>query len=162
VTERVPLIAWTQDGSEVWLDAEGVSFPPRGNPENPLVRVEGHGTPPGLTSALQAGNLESLPPGTPQTAAINPSIRLTPQLVTSILSLGVKVPPDTMLVYDSDHGLGWNDPSGWEVYFGAEDQDMQMKLNIYQNLVEHLQNEGLQPELISVEYIHAPYYRMER
>ena len=66
------------------------------------------------------------------------------------------------LVYDSVHGLGWNDPKGWEVYFGSEDQDMEMKLTVYQALVDRLENEGIQPAMISVEYVHAPYYRMER
>jgi hypothetical protein len=37
-----------------------------------------------------------------------------------------------------------------------------MKLNVYQTLVDQLQSEGIQPEMISVEYVHAPYYRMER
>jgi hypothetical protein len=72
------------------------------------------------------------------------------------------MPADTLLVYDSEHGLGWNDPNGWEVFFGAEDQDMEMKLMVYQALVDRLQSEGIQPALISVEYVHAPYYRMER
>ncbi len=72
------------------------------------------------------------------------------------------MPADTLLVYDSVHGLGWNDPKGWEVYFGSEDQDMEMKLAVYQALVDRLENEGIQPAMISVEYVHAPYYRMER
>jgi cell division protein FtsQ len=163
VKEREPVIAWTQDGSEVWVDAEGVSFPPRGNPEIALVRVEGHGTRPGITSTTQTAQEQNLPPGTPSTAmAAYPSMRLTPKLVAALTTLGAKMPADTLLVYDSEHGLGWNDPNGWEVYFGAEDQDMEMKLKVYQTLVEHLQSEGIQPALISVEYVHAPYYRMER
>jgi len=28
--------------------------------------------------------------------------------------------------------------------------------------VDYLTSHGLQPELVSVEFIHAPYYRMER
>ncbi len=163
VTERVPVIAWLQDGSEVWVDAEGVSFPPRGEPENPLVKVEGHGTPPGVTSESQMNVVQSV------AAVISgsmvsplPKVRLDPQLVSSILALGAKMPADTVLVYDSEHGLGWNDPKGWEVYFGAEDQDLEMKLNVYQTLVDRLDSEGIQPQLISVEYVHAPYYRMER
>jgi cell division protein FtsQ len=97
-------------------------------------------------------------PSTPN----NPTLRLTPELVDSIIALGAKMPAETILVFDSEHGLGWNDPHGWEVFFGAEDQDMEMKLIVYQALVERLQNEGIQPALISVEYVHAPYYRMER
>ena len=162
VTERIPVIAWVQDGSEVWLDAQGISFPPRGAPEAPLVRVEGHGTPPGAVTPAESGNPESIPPGTPSATITKPTLKLESRLVGAILSLGAKIPADTMLVYDSDHGLGWNDPNGWEVYFGREDQDMEMKLNVYQTLVDHLQSEGIQPEMISVEYVHAPYYRMER
>jgi len=43
-----------------------------------------------------------------------------------------------------------------------EDQDMEMKLSVYQAMVDRLQSEGIQPALISVEYVHAPYYRTER
>ena len=72
------------------------------------------------------------------------------------------MPAETVLVYDSAHGLGWNDPNGWDVFFGVEDQDMDMKLLVYQALVDRLKSEGITPALISVEYLHAPYYRMER
>jgi cell division protein FtsQ len=161
--ERVPVIAWNQSGSEVWVDAQGVTFPPRGNPEKALVRVEGHGTPPGVTSTSSTNDFQNLPTGLPSaTTTTIPKISLSPSLVSAILALGAKMPADTLLVYDSEHGLGWNDPNGWEVFFGAEDQDMEMKLSVYQAMVERLQSEGIQPALISVEYVHAPYYRMER
>lgn len=163
VVEREPLIAWTQDGSETWVDTEGVSFPPRGTPATALVRVEGHGTPPSIISTASPNDLQNLALGMPSaTTPTIPSIRLSPDLVSAILALGAKMPADTLLVYDSEHGLGWNDPNGWEVYFGSEDQDMEMKLSVYQAMVDRLQNEGIQPALISVEYVHAPYYRMER
>jgi hypothetical protein len=163
VTEREPVISWLQDGSEIWVDADGVSFPPRGNPEKQLVRVEGHGIPPGVTSEAVMSAVQSGTQGMPGAVASPlPKIKLDSRLISSIMALGTKMPSDTILVYDSEHGLGWNDPNGWEVYFGAEDQDMEMKLNVYQTLVDRLENEGIQPQLISVEYVHAPYYRMER
>jgi cell division protein FtsQ len=163
VTEREPVIAWVQDGKETWVDAEGISFPPRGTITNTLVRVEGYGTLPSIAPASSPADIQGLPGA--ETSAITPStptLRLSPGLVSTILSLGEKVPADTILVYDSEHGLGWNDPNGWEVFFGAEDQDMEMKLIVYQALVDRLQSEGIQPAMISVEYVHAPYYRMER
>jgi hypothetical protein len=162
VVEREPLIAWTQDGSEVWVDEQGVAFP-ESNPESSLVRVEGRGTPSGFTSSPSTNDLQNLPTGLPYpTTSTVPNISLSPKLVSAIVALGAKMPADTLLVYDSEHGLGWNDPNGWEVFFGQEDQDMEMKLRVYESLVDHLQSEGIQPELISVEYVHAPYYRMER
>jgi cell division protein FtsQ len=163
VTEREPVISWVQDGSETWVDAQGVSFPPRGEPLQPLVKVEGHGTPPSSSQAVTPVDAQTIPASeVTSTMTITPTLRLSPELVSAILALSAKMPADTVLVYDSEHGLGWNDPKGWEVYFGAEDQDMAMKLAVYQALVAKLESEGIQPALISVEYVHAPYYRMER
>ncbi len=163
VTERQPVIAWTQAGVETWVDAEGVSFPPRGTPKTALVQVEGYGTQPGAATATSAGNTADIADSLPLLSTPNkPSLKLSPDLVSAVLAMGAKMPPDTMLVYDSERGLGWNDPNGWDVFFGAEDQDTEMKLIVYQALVERLKSEGIQPALISVEYVHAPYYRMER
>lgn len=163
VTEREPIISWIQDGKETWVDAQGIAFPPRGEPPQPLVKVEGHGAPTDSAIAEAPADLQTLPDGeTFATTTITPTLKLSPELVSSILALSAKMPADTVLAYDSEHGLGWNDPKGWEVFFGAEDQDIEMKLSVYQALVDQLESEGIQPALISVEYVHAPYYRMER
>ena len=163
VTERVPVIDWTQDGNEMWVDADGYSFPVRGAISTTLVKVEGHGTPPTIAIDENSDTEQAdLAIQVPISTTVVPTYRFSPDLVSAVLALGTKMPPDTLLVYDSEHGLGWNDPQGWEVFFGAEDQDMEMKLAVYQSLVERLQSQGIQPALISVEYVHAPYYRMER
>ncbi|MCK4899942.1 MAG: hypothetical protein KAS38_14275, partial [Anaerolineales bacterium] len=60
-----------------------------------------------------------------------------------------------------DHGLGWRDSQGWEVYFG-DVSDIDIKLRIYEALVDKFAAEGLNPVLVSVEHMHSPYYRMER
>ena len=36
-----------------------------------------------------------------------------------------------------------------------------MKYAVYEALWEQLKGEGLQPSFISVEHVHAPYYRLE-
>jgi cell division protein FtsQ len=162
VNERQPVIAWVQDGQETWVDADGVSFPARGTISDTLVKVEGYGTPPGLIQSAATDPTFSTTGELTMTTTLTPTLKLSPDFVSAILSLGEKMPADTLLVYDSEHGLGWNDPKGWDVFFGTEDQDMEMKLTVYQSLVERLESQGIQPALISVEYVHAPYYRMER
>jgi hypothetical protein len=163
VNERVPVIDWVQDGNEMWVDADGYSFPVRGTISTTVVKVEGHGSPPAIDMGDPASMEDiQIASQVPITTTTVPTLRLSPDLVAAILSLGSKMPPDTLLVYDSEHGLGWNDPKGWDVFFGAEDEDMDMKLAVYQSLVERLESQGIQPALISVEYVHAPYYRMER
>jgi len=70
-------------------------------------------------------------------------------------------PQDTRLVFDKEHGLGWKDTQGWDVFFG-DIQDIDLKLRIYQALVKQLAKEKVNPVLISVEYVHTPYYRLEQ
>jgi cell division protein FtsQ len=169
VTERQPVLSWYQDAREVWVDAEGVAFTPRGNPGE-LVRVQGSGDTPEAIAGVVVPAASSLPDGAiyvPTTAVdlsgklVEPA-RLPVDLVQAILTLGSQVPADTQLVYDSQYGLGWEDQLGWEVYFGLQTSDMEQRLVVYQGVVNYLTDHGLQPELVSVEFIHAPYYRMER
>jgi hypothetical protein len=172
LVERQPVIAWFQDGSEVWVDEEGVAFPPRGNPGT-LVRVEGHGVMPAAISSVSFPAVGSLPSGMTYVAIpvsgnqdhqeeyVEPA-RLPVELVQAILTLGSQVSPETQLVYDAQHGLGWEDSLGWEVYLGNQTSDMEQRLIVYRGVVDYLTYRGIQPELVSVEFLHAPYYRMDR
>jgi cell division septal protein FtsQ len=139
--ERVPVIAWEHEGIRVWVDGEGYAFLPRGEVDG-LVPVVAHGLPP-----LQAGQEE-------QSQQL-----LTPDLVRAILTLAPSAPEGAPLAYDPDHGLGWADPRGWQVYFGPRPTDMGARLAVYQAIIKQLKALGVRPSLISVEYLHAPYYR---
>jgi cell division protein FtsQ len=148
VEERLPVLVWERDEETVWVDVEGVAFPPRGEPAPPVV-VEAHDDPPGL------------PAEDPDAENTDPAYFLPPDLVDAILAMGEQVPEDTALVYNRDHGLGWEE-HGWEVYFGDQVEDMEIKLRIYKAIVKQLKKDHVKPEFISVEYVHAPYYRLER
>jgi cell division protein FtsQ len=159
LTERQPLISWIQDGQELWVDAEGVSFSPRGDPGQ-LVRVQANDPPPAQSTANDSSSIETQ--ATTVSLPTQPALHVPAELVSTIVYLGGQIPAEIMLVYDREHGLGWSDPRGWDVYFGSNLQDLEMKLVMYQTLVDTLQAEGIQPALISLEFLHAPYYRMER
>jgi hypothetical protein len=85
---------------------------------------------------------------------------LSPETVRAIVALVKIAPQGTVLVYNADHGLGWKDSRGWEVFLG-EAVDMENKLRVYQAIVNRLAADNLTPALISVEYVHAPYYRLK-
>lgn len=142
LTERTPLIFWKQSEVEAWVDAEGVAFPPRGEVEG-LVRVKAMDVPPALPTEDGLTRL------------------IMPDMVQAILTLHEQTPKGKAIIYHSQYGLGWNDPRGWKVYFGQQPQDMQVRLAIYQAIVEMLEKRKLKPVLVSVEYIHAPYYRLQ-
>lgn len=142
VSERTPLIFWKQSEVEAWVDAEGVAFPPRGELEG-LVKVKAMDVPPTLPTEDGLTRL------------------IMPEMVQAILTLQTRIPEGHTIIYHPEYGLGWNDPGGWKVYFGQRPEDMEVRLAIYQALVEMLQKRKLKPTIVSVEYIHAPYYRLQ-
>lgn len=158
VVERQPIIAWVHRGEERWLDETGVLFPPRGEPAQPLLRVESDDLP------LVVSPAQDIPDDSGElavSALVEPE-KLSPDLVKVVMSMRAYLPEGSTLVYSAERGFGWADPRGWQVYFGGKLQDVDQKLVVYQAIVNELTARGIQPALISVEYLHAPYYRMER
>jgi hypothetical protein len=151
VEERQPVLAWEEKGEVSWVDAKGIAFPPRGE-DGPSVVVKADSSP----SAAPSSDTQEEDVQTETSGRFLP-----PQLVSAALAISLQAPQGTSLVYTSDRGLGWKDPRGWEVYFGMNLKDMEMKLRVYKILVKRLEKEEIQPQLISVEYAHAPYYRLE-
>jgi cell division protein FtsQ len=148
IVERSPILVWRQDGKSVLVDANGYAFPLRETTSaQPSLIVE--------ASTGPAIDIQSIDPTDAQ-------MRFLPvEMVSGILSMNALVPDRTPIVYDAKHGLGWKDKRGWEVYFG-DARDMDLKLKVYMAVVKKLKAEKITPTLISVEYIRAPYYRLER
>jgi cell division protein FtsQ len=149
--ERVPVVSWKRGAESVWVDQEGIIFPPRGEAVEPLLEVIGESLPLVSLSAPQGE----------QSIVGAPNERLDPQMIQVLLSMSQYMPQGAEMVFDSAHGFGWSDDRGWKVYFGNRMSDIEDKLFLYQAIVERLQAEGISPALISMEYLHAPYYRME-
>jgi cell division protein FtsQ len=141
--ERTPVIAWSQGGNVQWIDMEGLAFPSRG-----------------LAGELIVVEAKNSPPAIDKTSPLDLRF-ISPEMVDVIGRMAKNAPKDTSLLYDSEHGLGWMDPLGYQVYFGMDIRDMDEKLVVYQALVTRLQKDGIQPQLISMEFLHAPYYRLE-
>jgi hypothetical protein len=177
VSERLPVLTWQQDGKTLFVDADGMAFAPRPGekPLGPLIQASS--SPPALLTGDQptqtsvqdqlaainqssaAGQTGKVTVSSTQPAAVRPW--LTPQMVAGILTLAKQAPKGTNVVYDRQHGLGWKDAGGWNVYFG-DGQDMAMKLNVYKAVVKQLKSEDITPAFISVEYVHAPYYHTQQ
>ncbi len=162
VQERQPVLVWQQGAVTLWIDSEGILFPPRGEAEIPLT-VLAAGDPPGADdNPEEAAESPSAEAGAePARTPTQTWPRTTPEFVEGVLALSQYVPSGTYLLYDPQFGLGWEDPQGWMVYFGRDISDMHMKLVEYTHIVDALGAEGLTPGLISLEFYHAPYYRME-
>jgi cell division protein FtsQ len=159
VVEREPLILWQQDSSAHWIDAEGVMFPVFGEVEVAQT-VAASGDPPAAPEVFtpevdeETGEISHL------LEASLPST--TPEFVQAVLSLSAYIPEGTALQYDPQFGLGWRDPNGWLVYFGRDTNNIDVKLSEYQTIIGALENQNITPALISLEFLHAPYYRLEQ
>lgn len=153
VDERQPVITWRQDGRTLLVDPNGVAFPLRNLEDSaPTLVVEAMGSPVSVEQDLMEA----------QTASTNASNQLlTVDMVSTLISLGAQAPAGVPLVYDPGRGFGWQDERGWQAYFGQV-TDMEMKLKVYNALVRKLEQKGERPALISVEYVHTPYYRLNR
>ncbi len=145
VIERQPVILWQQDNGYTWIDPMGVAFRP-------------HGTAAGLVSVI---GLTEPPAGTASVDdPFSPPPFMQEELVDAILVLSSSVPAGATMIFDPSYGLGWNEPRGWQAFFGTSAKDMALKVRVYQSLVDSLVSRGRIPEFISVIYPDAPFYRM--
>lgn len=159
VVEREPLIFWQQNNASLWIDAEGVMFPVRGEVEVPLT-VIANDSPPAPPTANDAETPEDV--DELSMLREDPFPHTTPEFVMGILPLSGYLPEGSNLQYDPQFGLGWQDPNGWLVYFGKDTTNIDIKLAEYQSIIAALQEDNLTPALISLEFLHAPFYRLEQ
>ena len=144
VVERTPILAWFQDGNTKWIDSDGIAFPPRGDV-------------PGLVQVASSSNPPKPPEDSPKPPVDQPFI--DPAMVQAILALYSQVPGGTPVIYDSKYGMGWQDSRGWSVYFGQNTQEIEMKKKVYEAILDTFSKQGIQPSLVSVAYLDAPFYK---
>lgn len=138
VIEREPVVAWRQAGEAIWLDRGGMAFEQRIElPEVLPIEVDDAST-----------TLELLPD--------KPVVGM--DVIAGALQLRELRPNIELLHYDSQHGLSYQDGRGWRGYFGTG-TDMDVKLAVYETLVQSLVDRQIQLSVVSVENIDAPYYR---
>ena len=157
IQERIPAILWLKDEEiTYWIDQDGFAFTVRGEATLPI-RVYANTEPPHplgwVSPELQLDETATEP--TETLPFVDPAFVSTVQKLNSIK------PAESPMLYDKESGLGWLDPHGWQVYFGDDDENIDMKLLEYSRIVEVILDRNLQPVLISMEFLHAPYYRLE-
>jgi len=163
--EREPVILWNSDAGDYWIDGEGVILAPHGevsglltikSPVAPPLLVERHDPRNFVEYANMVFERKTRPADPAERAA-----HIHPAVLEAALQMSTLIPQDAVLLYDPVSGMGWRDPGGWEVYFGSDLGDVQMKQVMYQAVLGRLQELGVSPEMISVEHVDAPYYRTE-
>jgi cell division septal protein FtsQ len=175
VKERQPVLSWKVKDQTYWVDAQGVLFTPHGD-GGALLNIQSDDFPPLApgnppADAQIAGSTSSVPDPATVIARLDPSstasliaiphqqVDLT--LMNAALALSTQMPANSTLVYSRANGLGWTDTRGWKVYFGLDLSNIDVKLSLYQAIVDQLTQKKIKPSVISVEQIYAPFYRLE-
>jgi hypothetical protein len=135
--ERNPILAWNWDGHVRWVDENGVAFEPHDEGLG-VVQIKSEMLPPTVDDRF-----------------------VDPRIVRTVAALSDYLPENVDMIYDTRHGLGWRDSRGWVVYFGFNDDDAANKMIVYQTMVEYLEGKRISPAIINVEFLDAPYFRME-
>lgn len=146
IIERQPVIRWEQGTGYTWISEDGVAFRPRG---------EAVGL---ITVVALSGPLVDTVPGD----GFSPAPFISTEMVQAVKGLAAHVPPGMPLLYDPSFGFGWDDPRGWRVHFGTSASDVELKMRVYESMVNSLAQRGIQPVLIDVTYPTAPYYRISQ
>jgi hypothetical protein len=160
VAERSPVLQWKSPAGTYLFDRAGFIFQARG----------GEKTLPGVSANFvpEVPKKELDPDAEQEEIVVEPEGFVEPQpvlsveTVSAILALNEFIPEGAVLQYDEFRGLGWEDPQGWQVFLGPDMNDFEQKMRVYQALVANLDSQGIRPAVISVEFLHAPYYRLDR
>ena len=168
VAERQPMIAWQSKKALVWVDSEGYLIPPRGA-SGEILTIQADSIPayqirssiedPGTLKVIRDKPYSKPNPSTLAFFAVPKQIDGT--LLTATLQLNAWMPNEKTLLYQKQRGLGWKDARGWDVFVGQKLEGINDKMVMYETIVRELEKQGISPTLVSVEFLHAPYYRTD-
>ena len=157
VVERQPVLIWNVGDTTYWVNENGFILPPRGEVSG-LQTITADALP-FLLPTAEPVETESALPETPTSTAYW-GRQMDPNLLKTMIDLPGKISIDSNLVYNSLNGLGWKDSRGWDVYIGSDLGNIDQRLTIYESLIANLDQQGIKPsEMVSVEFINAPFYR---
>jgi len=168
VIERQPMIAWQMKDDLIWIDTEGYLIPARGTAGNlltikadsyPSYEVEHNPDQFGMEKTIQ--DKQGMKPNqSPYTFFAQPK-RIDEALLEAILQLNAWMPEEETLLFQKIRGLGWGDTRGWDVFVGQKLENINDKMVMYETIVQELEKDGINPSMVSVEFLHAPYYRTD-
>ncbi|MCJ7511848.1 MAG: FtsQ-type POTRA domain-containing protein [Anaerolineales bacterium] len=141
IQERHPILEWNDAGRVWWVSSEGIGY-------------LAHGSWPGLIKVSSRKPMLTISPD-----PLAPVV--APEILRAAGVLSAQLPAEVGLIYNQDRGLGFEDSRGWKAYFGL-DGDLVLKYRLHERIAEALQAQGIQPAMVSVEDLGAPYYEESR
>ena len=167
VVERQPMIAWQLKDDLLWIDSEGYLIPARGE-VNQMLTIQADALPSYRLIGKEDASTENVIHDKPKFKESMDDMvffsipkQIDVNLLTAILQLNAWMPDESVLLYQEKRGIGWTDIRGWDVFVGSKLENINDKMLMYETIVRKLGEQGIQPSIVSVEFLHAPYYRLE-
>ncbi len=167
--ERQPMFAWQMSDSVIWVDTEGELIPARGAAPAlltisadslPVYQLDDDLKKDGLATMILQD--KSIPkPGLSNLVFFAQPKHIDSSLLLGVLQLNAWMPGEKTLLYQKQRGLGWKDARGWDVFIGQKLENINDKMVMYETIVHNLEAQGVNPSLVSVEFLNAPYYRVD-
>ncbi len=139
VTERQPVVLWRAEaqGSDLWLDEEGVVLPYHGVVSDTVFVVD---------SSQQM---------------LNVGDRVQPEgIVTSVRQLDSSLPEVSLFYYQPDRGLSFMQKTAhgsWPVYVG-DSSDLAHKIQVLQALTDYFVEHKMRPTYVDVRWADYPVF----
>jgi cell division protein FtsQ len=168
VVERQPMFAWQMSDRLMWVDTEGYLIPARGTAEVmlsidsdslPLYQLDDDLRSFGSSKVIQDKDIKK--PGQSTMMFFSQTKHIDSNLLVAVLQLNDWMPDEPTLLYQQQRGLGWADVRGWDVFVGRKLENINDKMVMYETIVHKLEEEGINPSMVSVEFLNAPYYRVD-
>ncbi len=141
IEQRNPLIEWDFGGSKFWIDEDGTVMNENLSPEK------------------QVYVLADSFPGAKNRADRKIPAKFSRKTVDSILHLGRILPEGKTLFFTYENGFGWDTDTGYRLWLGMNDTALEEKLAMAESLKNYFLEEEIEPDMLSLEFTHAPYYR---
>lgn len=153
IQEDTPQLVWEENGQSYWVNKKGELIPVIDHTLSlPKISAEPRTfTPfaisqPNMSSSLEEANLVTIKKST---SAYFDTIPV--YLLENISRLVAFRPNYTVLRYTEAHGLVYDDPDGWEVYFGTGD-NIEYKIAVYEGVRDNLIGRGITFSYINVAH----------
>ena len=168
VVERQPMFTWKMSNSTMWVDTEGYLIPARGEAAAmltidadalPLYQLDEDLREFGSSKVIQDKTIRK--PGQSTMMFFAQTKHIDSNLLVAVLQLNAWMPNENTLLYQNQRGLGWADARGWDVFVGQKLESINDKMVMYETIVRNLEEQGINPSMVSVEFLNAPYYRVD-
>jgi len=139
--QRNPVIEWDFGGSKFWIDEEGTVMK-----EN-------------SSDAAVIYVLANSFPGAKNRSDRKIPASFSQNVLQSIIQINKRRPEGKKLFYTYDNGFGWDSPFGYRLWLGKNGNSLDEKLKMSESIQNYFSKEEIEPDMLSLEFTHAPYYR---